>query len=115
MRGEPRTTILDQRRLALEQMSDAGNVEHQPVAPIERGKRRIAGAPIAEARQKARFFKRLSLDRDVDADQPLRIVDLGDRRQGRALVNAAEPPRAIGRQTRQPEGEKSPGRQRPCP
>ena len=121
-------------------MGDAGNVEHQPVASIERGQRRVAGAPIAEARQKLRFFKRLSLDRDesgkagarvgerkaqaqskpsrlgVDADQPLRIVDLGDRRQRRALINAAEPPpRAIGRQTRQPEGEKSPGRQRPCP
>jgi hypothetical protein len=27
----------------------------------------------------------------------------------------ASPPRAIGRQTRQPEGEKSPGRQRQCP
>ena len=139
LRGKPRPTVLDQRRFALEQMSDAGNVEHQPIAPIERGKRGIAGAPIAEARQKLRLFRGLSLNRDesgkasarvgerkaqaqaeprslsVDADQPLRIVDLGDRRQRRRPINAAEPPRAIGRQTRQPEGEKSPGRQRPCP
>ncbi len=136
---KPRATVLDQRRFALEQMGDAGNVEHQPVAPIERGERGIAGAPIAEARQKLRLFRGLSLDHDesrkagarvgerkakaqaeprclsVDANQPLRIVDLGDRDKRRALVNAAEPPCAIGRQTRQPEGEKSPGRQRPCP
>ena len=120
-------------------MGDAGNVEHQPVGAIERGQRGIAGAPIAEAGQKLRFFKRLGLDDDeswkasarvgerkaqaqaqprslsVDANQPLRIIDLGDRDQRRRLVNAAEPPCAIGRQTRQPEGEKSPGRQRPCP
>ena len=139
MRGEPRVTILDQRRFAREQMGDAGNVEHQPVAPIERGERGIAGAPIAEARQKLRLFRRLSLDHDesrkagarvgerkadvqaeprglsVDADQPLRIVDLGDRDKRRRLVNAAQPPRAIGRQTRQPMREKSPGRQRPRP
>jgi hypothetical protein len=94
-------------------MSDAGNVEHQPVVSIEGGERGIAGAPIAEARQKARLFKRLSLDYDesgkaracvrerkakaqaqpcrlgVDANQPLRIVDLGDRRQRRALINVA--------------------------
>ena len=126
-------------RLALEQMGDAGNVEHQPVAPIKGGQRGIAGAPIAKARQKLRLFQRLSLGDDesrkagarvgqrkaqaqaeprglsVDADQPLRIVDLGDRRKRRALVNAVELSRAVGRQTRQPEGEKSPGRQRPCP
>ena len=139
MRGKPRATILDQRRFPFEQMGDAGNVEHQPVAPIEGGERGVAGAPIAEARQELRLFQRLSLDddetrkararvgerkadvqaeprrRSVDADQPLRIVDLGDRDKRRRLVNAAEAPRAIGRQTRQPEGEKSPGHQRPCP
>src|SRR6202044_1880587 len=110
-----------------------------PVAPIERGEGGKAGAPIAEALEQPRLFLRLSLDRDesrkagariggrkayaqaeprglsVDADEPLRIVDLGDRGQRRRFVNAAEPSRAIGRQTRQPEGEKSPGRQRPCP
>ena len=112
LRGEPRATVLDQRRFALEQMGDAGNVEHQPVAPIERGERGIAGAPIAEARQKPRLFRRLSLDHDesrkagarvgqrkaqaqaeprglsVDADQPLRIVDLGDRDKRRRSINA---------------------------
>ena len=94
-------------------MGDAGNVEHQPVAPIERSERGIAGAPIAEARQKLRFFRRFSLDHDerrkasarvgqrkaeaqaeprglsVDAHKPLRIVDLGDRDKRRALINVA--------------------------
>jgi len=94
-------------------MGDAGNVEHQPVGAIERGKRGVAGAPIAEARQKLRLFKRLGLGDDesgkagarvgerkaqvqaeprrraVDADQPLRIVDLGDRDKRRRLVNVA--------------------------
>ena len=139
LRGEPGATILDQGRFALEQMGDSGNIEHQPVAPIERGERGKAGAPIAEALDEPRFFRRLSLDRDetwkagarvgerkayaqaeprglgVDADEPLRIVNSGDRDKRRRLVNVAEPARAVGRQTRQPEGEKSPGRQRPCP
>ena len=103
MRGKPRAAILDQRRFAPEQMGDAGNVEHQPVAPIERGERGEAGAPVAEALDEPRLFKRLSLDRDerrkagarvgerkaeaqaeprglsVDADEPLRIVDFRDR------------------------------------
>jgi hypothetical protein len=94
-------------------MSDAGNVEQQPVAPIERGERGVTGAPIAEARQKLRFFKRLSLGDDesgkasarigerkaqaqaeprgrgVYADQPLRIVDLGDRDKRRRPINVA--------------------------
>ncbi len=120
-------------------MGDSGNIEHQPVASIERGERGKAGAPIAETRQKPRLFRKLSLDRDetrkagarvgerkaygqaeprglgVDADEPLRIVDSSDRDKRRRLVNVAEPARAVGRQTRQPEGEKSPGRQRLCP
>ena len=33
LRGEPRAAILDQRRFAAEEMGDAGNVEHEPVAP----------------------------------------------------------------------------------
>ena len=139
LRGEPRATILDQRRFALEQMGDSGNVEHQPVAPVERGERGEAGAPVAQALEEPRLFRRRRLDHDerrkagarvgerkadaqaepgglsVDADEPLRIVDLGDRDKRRALVNAAEPPRAVARQTRQPEGEKSPDRQSPCP
>ncbi len=113
LRGKPRATILDQRRLALEQMGDAGNVEHQPVAAIERGEWGVAGAPIAEARQKLRLFKGVSLDHDergkaragvrqrkaeaqaqprsrcVEADELLRIVDLSDRRKRRTLVNVA--------------------------
>ena len=94
-------------------MSDAGNVEHQPVGAIERGERGVTGAPIAEARQKLRLFRGLSFDHDesrkagarvgkrkaqaqaepcglrVDADEPLRIVDFGDRDERRRLVNAA--------------------------
>ena len=104
MRGKPRAAILDQRRFALKQMGDARNVEHQPVAPVERGERGEAGAPVAQALDEPRLFKRLSLDRDerrkagarvgerkadaeaeprglsVDADEPLRIVDFRDRR-----------------------------------
>ena len=32
LRGKPGATVLDQRRFAAEEMGDAGNVEHQPVA-----------------------------------------------------------------------------------
>ena len=110
--AEARAAILDERRFAAEKMRDAGNVEHQPVAPIERGERRKAGAPVAEALQKPRLFRRLRLDRDeggkararvgkrkaggqaqprgfgVDADEPLRVVDLGDGRERRGFINA---------------------------
>ena len=51
----------------------------------------------------------------VDANQPLGVVDLGDGRERRALVNAIETPRAVRRQPRQPQGEKSPDRQKPIP
>ena len=94
-------------------MGDSGNVEHQSVGPVERGERGEAGAPIAEALDELRLFLRLSLDCNerrkagarvgkgkayaqaepcglgVDADQPLRIVDLGDRDKRRRLVNVA--------------------------
>ena len=139
LRSKPRATVLDERRLAAEEMRNTGNVEHQPVAPIERGERGKAGAPVAEALKKPRLFHRRRLDRDeirvtrarvgerkadgqseprgldVDADEPLSIVDLGDGRERRRFVNAAESPRAVRRQTRQPEGEKSPDRQKPSP
>ncbi len=131
-----RRQSLDEPRLAAEQMRDAGNVEHQPVGPIERGERRVAGAPVAEAFEKLRLLRRARPRRRRERDgararrratgpgsgraarlaastptSRLRVVDLGDGRERRAPVNAAEPPRAVGRQTRQPEGEKSPGRQ----
>ncbi len=120
-------------------MRDAGNVEHQPVGAIERGERSEARAPVAEALEQPRLFHRLRLDRDevrvtrarvgegqangqseprglgVDANQPLGVVDLGDGRERRALVNAIEAPGAVGRQPRQPQGEKSPDRQKPIP
>ena len=94
-------------------MSDAGDIEHQPVAPIEGGERSIAGAPTAETLDEPRLLRRLSLDRNesrkagarigerkayaqaeprglgVDANEPLRIVDLGDRDERRRLVNVA--------------------------
>ena len=74
-----------------------------PSRAIERGERGEAGAPVAQALEKPRLFRWLSLDRDerrkagarvgerkaqaqaeprglsVDADEPLRIVDFGDR------------------------------------
>ena len=51
----------------------------------------------------------------VDANQALGVVDLGDSRERRAPVNALETPRAVRRQPRQPQGEKSPDRQKPIP
>jgi hypothetical protein len=94
-------------------MGDSGNIEHEPVAPIERGERGIAGAPIAEALEELRLLRGLSLNRDetrkagarigerkayaqaeprglgVDADEPLRIVDSSDGDERRRLVNVA--------------------------
>ncbi len=51
----------------------------------------------------------------VDADEPLGILDPGDRRERRRPVNGREPPGAVRRQTGQPEREKSPGRQKSSP
>ena len=105
-------------------MGDAGNVEHQPVASVERGERGEARAPVAETLKQPRFFRRRRLDRDevrvtrarvgegqangqseprglgVDANQALGVVGLGDGRERRALVNAIETPRAVRRQPR---------------
>ncbi len=120
-------------------MRHAGNVEHQAVGAIERGKRGEARAPVAQTLEKPRLFRRVRLDRDeggmararvrqreagrqaeprgvrVDADEPLGVLDPGDRRERRAFVNGLEPPGAVRRQTRQPEREKSPGRQKSSP
>ncbi len=51
----------------------------------------------------------------IDADEPLGVGDLGDRRERRRPVNGLEPPGAVRRQTRQPEREKSSGRQKSSP
>ena len=109
LRGEALQAILDERRLAVEEMRDAGNVEHQPVGAIERGERRKAGAPVAEPLQEPRLFRGRRLDGDeggkararigereaaaqaqprgfgVDADEPLRVVDLATAASGAAL------------------------------
>ena len=132
---EARLDLLRQRRLAAEEMRDAGNVEHQPIAPIERDERREAGAPIGEALEQPRLRLRVGLDRDkggmararvgerqaggeaeprgvrVDADEPACLSDRRDDRQRRGRVNGARAPRAVRRQTRQPEGEKPSDRQ----
>ena len=139
LRGKPGAAVLDQRGFAAEQMGDAGNVEHEAVAAVERGERREARAPVAEPLEKPRLLGRLSLDRDevrmtrarvgkreadgqakprrlgVDANQALRIVDLGYRRERRPPIDAIKTPRAVGREPRQPQGEKSPDRQKPIP
>ena len=73
-------------------MGDAGNVEHQPVAPIERGERGVAGAPIAEARQKLRLFQRLSLDHDESRKARARV---GERK-----AQAQAEPRRLERRRR---------------
>ena len=54
-------------------MGDAENVEHQPVAPIERGEGGKAGAPITEALEQPRLFLRLGLDRDESRKAGARI------------------------------------------
>ena len=46
----------------------------------------------------------------VDADETLGVIDPGDRRERGARVDPMESPRAVRRQTRQPEREKSSGR-----
>lgn len=119
-------------------MSDAGDVEHQPIAPIERDERREAGAEVGEALEELRFRFRVGLDRNeggmarprvgerqagreaeprgasVDADETLRVSDLGDDDEGRRNSPkplTAQASRAVGRQTRQPQGEKASVRQ----
>ena len=51
----------------------------------------------------------------IDADEALSVGDLGDGRERRRLVKAAETARAVRHETRQPEGEKSPDRQNSLP
>ena len=138
-RGEAADASVHQRLFAAEEMRHARNVEHQAVGAIEGGERGEARAPVAQALEKPRLFRRVRLDRDeggmararvrqrqagrqaeprgvrVDADEPLGVLDPGDRRERRALVNGLEPPGAVRRQTRQPEREKSPGRQKSSP
>ena len=109
--GEAADASLDQRRFAAEQMRHARNIEHQAVGAIERGERGEARAPVAETLEKPRLFRRVRLDRDeggmararvrqreagrqaelcgvgVDADEPLGVLDPGDRRERRRPVN----------------------------
>ena len=63
LRGEPRAAILDQRLVAAEQMGDARNVEHEPVGAVERGERGESRAPVAQALEKPRLFRRRGLER----------------------------------------------------
>ena len=100
-----------QRLFAAGEMRYARNIEHQAVGAIEGGKRGEARAPVAQTLEKPRLFRRIRLDRDeggmararvrqrqsgrqaeprgvgVDADEPLGVLDPGDRRERRALVN----------------------------
>ena len=89
LRGKPRATVLDERRLAAEEMGDAGNVEHQPVAPIERGERGKAGAPVAEALEQPRLFRRRRLDRDESRES----ARARRRAKGQRSIRAARPRR----------------------
>src|SRR5208337_4698910 len=72
---------------------------------------------MARARIRKRKADRQAEPRglSVDANEPLRVIDLGYGRERRVPVNAMQPPGAVRRQTRQPEREKSPDRQRSCP
>ena len=51
----------------------------------------------------------------VDAGEPARVLDRRDGRQRRARINAMRAPRAVGRQPRQPQGEKASARQKLAP
>ena len=139
LRRKARLDLADQPRLAAEEMGGAGDVEHQAVAPVERDERRIARAGVGEALQQFRLRRRIGLGDDergmarasvgerqagrqaeprgvgVDADEPARVLDRRDDRERHADVNLMRAPRAVRRQTRQPEGEKSPVRQTACP
>ena len=134
-----RLDLVDQARLAAEEMRDAGDVEHHAVAPVERDQRRIARAGVGEALQPCLLRRRIGLGDDqrgmararvgerqprgqaeprgahVDADEPARVLDRRHDRKRRVDVDLMRAPRAVRRQTRQPEGEKSPVRQTFCP
>ena len=62
--GETLQAILDERRLAAEEVGDAGQVEREPVAPVQSGERGIARAPVAEPLEEPRLLRRRRLDRD---------------------------------------------------
>ena len=51
----------------------------------------------------------------LDADEPARVLDHRDDGERRGGINPMRAPRAIRRQARPPEGEKSPVRQTACP
>ena len=136
---EARLDLGQQPRLAAEQVRNARNVEHQTVGAIERDERRIARAGVREALEQLGLPGRIGLADDergmararvgerqaraqaeargvrVDANEPTRVSDHGDRRERRRGINPVRAPRAIRRQTRPPEGEKSTVRQTACP
>ena len=136
--GEARCDLVGHFRFVAEQMGDAGNVEHEPVLAIERDKRGEARAPVGEAAKQPRLFFRRGFDGDeigaararvgerqagreaeaggqpIDADELLRALDFGDGDERRGFsagagLSRAPRSRPIGRQTREPQGEKSSG------
>ena len=136
LRMKAGAAVGDEPRLSAEEMRDAGNVEHKPIGTIERRERGVARSPVAYPFEEQPFLGGRGLDDDegrmagarirkreadsqaepsrggVDADEALGVIDPGDRRERGARVDPMETPRAVRRQTRQPEREKSPGRQR---
>ncbi len=103
MRGETLFDLGEKLLFAAEKMRRAGDVEHYPIGSIERGKRRKSAAPIGDVGEALRFslsigrkagksrhhgarigehhagLEALSCGRGIDGDEPLRILDLGDR------------------------------------
>ena len=53
-RAKTRLDIGDKPLFAAEEMRDAGDVEHQPIASVERDERREAGAEVGEALEQLR-------------------------------------------------------------
>ena len=89
---KPRLDLGDQPLLAAEQMGDAGDVEHQPVAPVERGERREARAGVGDALQQPRFGLRLGV---ADDERGLARLRVGERQ-----ADAEAEPRGVERRRR---------------
>ena len=62
--GEALQAILDKGRLAAEEVRDAGQIEREPVPPVQSGERGIARAPVAKPLEEPRLRRGRRLDRD---------------------------------------------------
>ena len=96
-----------ERRLAAEQMRAAGDVEHKPVRRIEPDQRRVAVAPVGDAREQPGVGGEVG-GHDGEAGNPgLRLGDseAGDEPEAlRRPVDRDQAQRALDREPRSPAG-----------